>query len=387
MYALKLVRQSQEEYCQRFQHEAKMLMRLHHPHILPLLAYGTEEDFCYYVMPYIPNGTLKDRLNRGALPEREVAHILSQVADALHFLHEAGFVHRDIKPSNILLGEADHVWLADFGLVRALEGGSDFTRTGCLLGTPSYMAPELASVQANVKSDVYALGVVLYEMLTGRLPFKNHGTPLEIYLKQVNEQPPAPSLVNPRISPAREQVVLRALEKDPAHRYASVQAMAEAYREAWLADPTDASPAQHLPHGEEGAWKIKSARAIRMVKPEQVRRMPLALGALTIVVLLTMCLGRASQNGHGLFSHPAVVVQKEAAHPPSTPQAKKTVGTTPVPAASPVQPSGTPGKGPHHPPGTPPAGTGQHNQPGHPHAGKGQHNPPGHPHAGKGQHG
>jgi serine/threonine protein kinase len=353
-YALKLVRQSQEEYCHRFQHEAQTLMQLHHPHILPLFDYGIEEEICYYVMPYLAEGTLKDRLARGALPEQEAAEVLGQVAEALHFLHQAGFVHRDVKSSNILLGEANHAWLADFGLVREREGGRDFTRTGYLIGTPSYMAPELAQVSASVQSDLYSLGVVLYEMLTGQIPFPD-GTPFDRSGKSVLKHRPEPSTGKPDISPAVEAVVLRALARKPADRYASVEAMAEAYQNALRAE-TAASSFQ-LQEGRSLA--SSSVKAI----PRQKPRMSLAIGALATLALLT--LGLVSLGGS---AHASLVVQASVAQegtgaptppplPTPTPPKKKTGSQAP---AVELQRSSDPPekKGPQHAPTIPQRGPG-----------------------------
>ncbi|HEY0756961.1 MAG TPA: protein kinase [Ktedonobacteraceae bacterium] len=371
VYALKVVRQSNEEYCQRFQHEAKTLMFLHHPHILPLLDCGIEEDLCYYVTPYISNGTLKNRISKGALHEEEIEKILSEVASALHFLHKQGFVHRDIKSSNILLDETNHAWLADFGLAMELEGGSDFTLTGNLMGTPSYMAPELGYAQATVKSDIYALGVVLYEMVTGQLPFKG-GTAVGIYWKQVYEQPPDPLMLKPLLSPPLKQVILRALEKDPRDRYSSAQAMAEAYQQALLIQP--------LVLGEV-TITIKSVKALRRQLAGQGRRVPLAPGVLASAAFLTLCLGCLvvlAHDGQAFLSSNAVqaiAAPVVIASPTPTPQPQKGGSQTPVPAGSPVHSTtGAQQKSPQKPPAThePDDDSQKPSPPHHPHKGDGE---------------
>jgi serine/threonine protein kinase len=177
-------------------------------------------------------GTLRERLEEGQLTPEEAGEMLAQVADALQVAHERGVVHRDIKPSNILLADdEDFFYLADFGLAKVIEEASDITQTGCLVGTPEYMAPELTEKQESASSDIYALGILLYRMLAGQLPFRG-GTPLAIYWKHLHEQPVPPSYLNAMIPYPIERVILRALEKDPANRYRTAQEMAAAYQQA-----------------------------------------------------------------------------------------------------------------------------------------------------------
>jgi serine/threonine protein kinase len=182
-------------------------------------------------MPYIVHGTLGERLARGPLTLQEAGMILEQIASALQFAHDHGIIHRDIKPSNILLDENDHVYLADFGLAKLVEKCSDITQTDCLIGTPEYMAPELVDEPASVSSDLYALGILLYQMLTGKVPFKAE-TPIAVYCKHIHEQPVCPSSLNPTLPLAIDQVILCALEKDPCRRFKSVRALTQAYKDA-----------------------------------------------------------------------------------------------------------------------------------------------------------
>lgn len=229
--AIKVVASTHSDYIERFRREAYAVSTLQHAHILPAYDYGEQPPWHYMVMPYIELGTLRDRLLQGPLTLEETGIILEQIANALQFAHDQGIVHRDIKPSNILLGDDNYVYLADFGLAKSLEGGSTITQTGNLLGTPEYMAPELAEGPATTSSDLYALGILLYEMATGDVPFTGE-TPLAIYWKQIRDQPLPPTQINPAIPPAIEQVILRALEKDPQRRYQSANELAQAYIEA-----------------------------------------------------------------------------------------------------------------------------------------------------------
>jgi serine/threonine protein kinase len=229
--ALKVVNKLQEDHTQRFQHEVQVLKQLAHPHILQVFEYGEDEAWCYVAMPYVKDGTLRNRLRNGPLSLAEAHVLFTQILEALQWSHEHGFIHRDIKPSNVLLHEGKHVYLADFGLAKLLEDEHDMTQTGCLIGTPEYMAPELSEEPATCGSDIYALGVLLYQMLTGAVPF--HGeTPMAIYWKHLEEMPKPPSQLNPAIPMPVESVILRALEKDPRQRFQSVGEMAMAFSAA-----------------------------------------------------------------------------------------------------------------------------------------------------------
>lgn len=222
--AIKLVHKGNETHYKHFQREVQTLAGLSHASILPVLEYGEHDAWFYMVMPYIANGTLKQYLTKGALPPHEAGSILTQIADALQEVHEHCLAHGDIKPSNILL-ENGQVYLADFGLARHMQETKDVSE---MQGTPEYMAPELTTQTATPASDIYALGIVLYQMLTGRLPFQS-STPIGLYWKHLREQPMAPSFYNPQLSHATDKVILRALAKHPEQRYATMQEFAHAY--------------------------------------------------------------------------------------------------------------------------------------------------------------
>src|SRR2546421_6278262 len=230
--AIKIVHRSDQADIQRFQREVKALSKLKHAHILPILEYGEHDLFCYCAMPYIERGTLRERLAQGPLSLAEVALIFTQTASALHYAHEHGILHRDIKPANILLRHERHIYLADFGLAKEIEARSAITGDGELVGTPEYMAPELIEEPASISSDIYSLGILLYHMLTGHVPFKA-SNPIATCRKHLLEQPVRPSLLNPAIPYAVEQVILQTLEKDPQRRFPSVQAMAQAFEQAF----------------------------------------------------------------------------------------------------------------------------------------------------------
>jgi serine/threonine protein kinase len=233
--AIKVVHWSQADAIERFQREVEAVGALMHDHILPAFDYGEQESWSYLVMPYIEHGTLRERLKtQGPLTQEAAGLLLEQIVSALHYAHDHGMLHRDIKSSNILLRHDSYAYLGDFGLAKALDGGSDFTQAGYIIGTPEYMAPELAEQPASISSDIYALGVLLYEMVTGHVPFRG-SIPMAVLVKHMHEQPVRPSLLNPAITLPVEQVILCALEKEPSRRFKTPQALAQAYRQALTA--------------------------------------------------------------------------------------------------------------------------------------------------------
>lgn len=229
--ALKIVSSSQTEFAERFSREAQAMGNLRHDHLLPAYDYGEQEPWHYLVMPYIAHGTLSDLLKQGPLSLAHAGELLEQIASALQYAHQHGVIHRDIKPSNILLRDDHYAYLADFGLARALEGGGDLTQTGTLLGTPEYMAPELAEGPAGKSSDIYALAIVLYQMVSGRVPFRGD-TAISTFWKHLREFPRSPSQFNPIVPGEVDHVLMRALDKDPARRYTTPLALSQAYQEA-----------------------------------------------------------------------------------------------------------------------------------------------------------
>ena len=231
-----------EGFSERFVREAKAIARLDHPHILPIFDYGQEGDISYIVMKYVDAGTLKDVKSGVSLSLDQTADIIDQVADALDYAHEQGIIHRDVKPANILMDRAKWALLTDFGLAKMVEGSQQLTGSGVGVGTPAYMAPEQGKGQlVDARADIYSLGVVLYEMLTGRVPYEAE-TPLAVVLKHVTEPLTLPRSIKPGIPEAVELVVLHALTKDPADRYQSAGKMAAALCAAVQNAQASASP-------------------------------------------------------------------------------------------------------------------------------------------------
>src|SRR5215211_8273721 len=201
--ALKVLREQfaeDEEFVERFKREAQSAAALSHSNIVQVYDRGEAGDGTSYIaMEYVPGGTLKDRLlERGALPVRTTAAVALQIAEALQVAHERGVIHRDIKPHNILITDSGHVKVADFGIARAADA-TTISHLGDILGTAKYMSPEQATGKpATPKSDLYSLGVVLYEMLTGELPYTAE-SPVAVSMKHLNEPLRPPKELNPEI--------------------------------------------------------------------------------------------------------------------------------------------------------------------------------------------
>ncbi len=219
-----------DQFVERFRLEARTIARLQHPAILPLYDYGDADGVLYLVMAYIDGGSVSDRIRRGVVPPREVEDLVKQVAGALDYAHRQGIIHRDIKPDNILLDREGHALLADFGIVKLIEsgpGGTSLTVTGGLVGTPAYMSPEQAQgLQVDNRSDLYSLGVVVFEMLTGKQPYQAD-TPMQVVFKHVSAPIPPICDLNPALPGDVDTVMRCILAKSPADRYATAQAFAE----------------------------------------------------------------------------------------------------------------------------------------------------------------
>ena len=226
-------------FLERFRRETDAAASLEHPHILPVHEYGERDGLAYLVVPYISGGTLRDVMEQEVpFPLPKVLNYLEQMAAALDFAHERGVIHRDIKPANILMTPEGRLLLTDFGLVKIIADGQTpqmrLTGAGAPVGTPDYMSPEqVIGEVVDGRSDLYSLGVILYQMVTGTTPF--HGeTPMQIAAQQMQTPPPSPRLLRTDLPVAVEQVMLRAMAKRPADRYPCGQDLADAFRSSLI---------------------------------------------------------------------------------------------------------------------------------------------------------
>jgi len=256
-----------EQFLRRFQREAKAVASLRHPNIVQVFDFGTEDDVTYMVMEYLTGTTLKSVLNALAqkgdtMGQAEVLRIFQALAGALEHAHQQGMVHRDIKPANVMLTTKGDVILTDFGIAK-IVGGTQYTATGAVTGTPAYMSPEQGcGERGNERSDIYALGVMLYEMVTGRVPF-DADTPLAILMRHIRAPLPLPRQLNPNIPQAVEQVILKALAKTPNDRYQTVGDMVTALEVATAGQtapvykhPPGPTKTQPMPQGRPVPWAM-----------------------------------------------------------------------------------------------------------------------------------
>ncbi len=232
-----------ESFLRRFSREAKVVARLEHTHIVPVYDFAEHDGYPYLVMRYIEGETLKDRMSLGTLPKSEVVRIATAVASALDYAHQQGVLHRDIKPSNILLTKGSGVYITDFGLARIAQAGESTLSQDMIMGTPQYISPEQAKGEVNIdgRTDVYSFGIVLYELITGRVPFQSD-TSYAIIHAQIFDPPPSPGELNDKVGPELETVLLKGLSKSPDDRYQTAGELAAAFRGALLDLPTDIAP-------------------------------------------------------------------------------------------------------------------------------------------------
>ncbi len=267
---------SDPSFIQRFRHEAQAAANLNHPNIVNIYDWGSEGELYYIVMEYVEGRDLKEilRTEGRLLPER-AAEVAAEISAALQFAHRHNLVHRDIKPHNVFITNLGQVKVMDFGIAREGDGGG-MTQTGMVMGTPQYISPEQAQgLAVDGRSDIYSLGVVLYEMLTGRVPFDDPN-PLTVTYRQVREDPIPPSVIDPEIPATLEAIVMKAMAKNPANRYQTAQEMKADLLRFLEGMPVSATPV--LPGRAAAAAPVPASGG-------DGRRWPWAVAAAVVAVL------------------------------------------------------------------------------------------------------
>ena len=308
----------------RFQREARIVARLEHPNIVPVYDFNEFEGEPYLVMRFVNGETLKASMQNAPFDAATVLRLMEPVCDALAYAHRQGILHRDIKPSNIILADNGHVFLTDFGLARMAELGESTLSQDMLVGTPQYISPEQAQGQGNIdgRTDIYALGVVLFEMVTGRVPYSGD-TPFAIIHDHIYKPLPLPSSLNEQVSERLEKVVLRALAKNPDDRFSTMEEFWQALKKALTPSGSAATVVRPVPPPEttveKKAKKKWSKKKIALV----------AAGAL---ISLFLCVAIITSQPDETAAPPADVppVEQSAGQttdslPPQNPEVEKIV--------------------------------------------------------------
>lgn len=314
--AIKILRKElaqDSNFVERFRREALAVAELNHPNILHVYDAGAAKGVYYIVMAYVEGGNLKDVILRGAMAPEAAADIAAQLADALDHAHRQGLVHRDVKPTNILMTREGRPLLTDFGIAKALHESQGLTQTGTSIGTPEYMAPEQIQGQSvDGRTDIYALGIVLYEMLAGWTPF-TATTPVATLYKQVNDAPPPLRQANISIPPWLDGIVMKCLAKIPQDRFQRASDFAAALRQRRVID-TPTTPAPVPTPQPAPTAPARPKRRGRMVPLLILAILVLLLGIAAVMVFMF--------SGNGTDTPPpviTVVVPREGAALPGLP--------------------------------------------------------------------
>jgi beta-lactam-binding protein with PASTA domain/predicted Ser/Thr protein kinase len=281
-------------YIQRFRYEAQAAANLNHPNIVSVYDWGNEGDIYYIVMEYVEGSELKElQRAQGRLGPERAAEITAEIAAALQFAHRHNLVHRDIKPHNVIITPTGQVKVMDFGIARAATG-TGMTQTGVVMGTAQYLSPEQAQgLPVDGRSDIYSLGIVLYEMLTGRVPFDDEN-PLTVAYRQVRDDPVPPSMLEPSIPTTMESIVMKSLAKNPANRYQTAQEMKADLLRFLEGIPVNATPIMPVAATAEPAMSVMPTTAIPVsarLPEEGARKTPTWVWVLVSVLGVLAVLG------------------------------------------------------------------------------------------------
>ncbi len=351
---------AEQDFLQRFQREAKAMAAMKHPNIVGIYDFDLYGENTYYlVMEYISGGTLKEKLealtkDNERLPLTEAVRIAREVADALAYAHHRNMIHRDIKPANIMMDEeTDRAILTDFGIVKLVGGQSmAYTATGALIGTPAYMSPEQALGQSgDERADIYSMGVLLFQMVTGQLPYQAD-TPLAVVMKHVNDPTPMPVSFNPNIPESLQIIILKAMAKIPEDRFQTAAELATALRTVDLTGaratsyPTAVSPTQIASHDTptttapaqtESMPATDTGTAAITPAPTKKRSPWLAIGIIALLAAIAggVIFGLNGRSNSPTPTAPAVAESSPAAATPAAATATTEPGNTAVPSSTP----------------------------------------------------
>ncbi len=343
--ALKVIRTERmddSQFLGRFEREARALAKLTHPNIVHINDYGEHEGLPYLVMDFIPGGTLKERIG-APIPWAEAAWFLAPVAHALDYAHKLGIIHRDIKPSNILVTDSGQPMLTDFGIAKMLQDdkSGNLTTSGIGMGTPEYMSPEqVMGNPVDGRTDIYSLGIVFYEMITGRTPFKAD-TPMAIAIKLVNDPLPRPRQYVPGLPPQAEQVIFKALAKQADDRYldmgafaAGLEGLAASVPAAKRGNTITAPAAPVQPAEAIPAKKLTLGQRIKKLYKENSTCVILVIVALVVLSCLCVILGSIQQRKDQEST--AATQTAQAVFPAASTQAPPMAGKTSTVVSTPV---------------------------------------------------